>query len=137
MLTIDGNGLVLGRLATQVAKKLILGEEIHLVNCEKIIITGNEKEITEHYTQRRRLQNKGTPEKSPSWPKVPNLLVRRIIRGMLPWKSSRGKAAFRRLRVYIANPKNISAVSVDAAKPSSISKFITIENLCLALGYAK
>ena len=38
---IDGEGLVLGRLASTVSKRLLNGEEITIVNAEKIIISGN------------------------------------------------------------------------------------------------
>src|SRR3989338_6244877 len=117
MVVIDGTGLILGRAASQMAKKLLQGEEVHLINAEKLVLTGNPQSIIENYRVRRRLQNKGTPEHSPVWPKVPSLLVRRIIRGMLPWKSPRGKQAFKRLRVYISNPKGFDkAESFEDAK---------------------
>ncbi len=133
---VDGTNLILGRAASQIAKKLLQGEQVHLVNAESMIIHGNPKQIIEKYTQRRRIQHKGTPEKSPSWPKLPNLLVRRIIRGMLPWKRSRGKDAYKKLIVYIGNPKKLDAKKLDNAEFKSASKHIKILDLCRNLGYA-
>lgn len=136
MLAIDGNNLVLGRLATRVAKKLLEGEEVHIANCENIVILGTPLQIIENYTIRRRLQHKGTPEHSPQWPNVPSLLVRRVIRGMLPWKSTRGKDAFRKLKVYSGNPKSLQLATIEDAKFKSDSRFISIGELCKQIGYS-
>lgn len=136
MLTIDGTNLILGRAGSQIAKKLLQGEQIHLVNVENMIITGNRKQIIEKYTQRRRIQHKGTPERSPVWSKMPNILVRRIIRGMLPWKRKRGKDAYRQLFVYIGNPKKLDAKKIEIAEFKSSKPSITILELCKNLGYS-
>ena len=42
-IVIDANELILGRLATQVAKKLLLGVEVQIINCEKAVISGTKK----------------------------------------------------------------------------------------------
>ena len=47
MKIIDGKGMVMGRLASYVAKQAMQGEEIAVVNCSNIIITGNKKFIKE------------------------------------------------------------------------------------------
>ena len=138
MIVIDGNGMVVGRVASQVAKKLLEGEEVHIINAEKMLMTGKLQGVAENYRIRRRLQNKGTPEHSPVWPKVPSMLVRRIVRGMLPWKSARGRAAFKRLRVYISNPKNFDKfVNLDNAKPLNAVKMLLVSELCKEIGYVE
>ena len=45
MKIIDGTNAVLGRLASYVAKKVLKGEEVIILNCEHILITGNKKSI--------------------------------------------------------------------------------------------
>ena len=136
MIVLDGNRLIFGRLATHVAKKLLQGEEVHVINAENIVITGDRLGIIERYRQRRRLQHKGTPEHSPVWPRMPNLLVRRMIRGMLPWKSSRGKEAYKRLRVYSSNPKRLAnPVTLETAKLAREElPHMTVLELCRQLG---
>ena len=37
----DGDGAVFGRLASVVAKDLLKGNEVDLVNCEKMIVSGD------------------------------------------------------------------------------------------------
>lgn len=136
MLVVDGTNKVFGRLASQVAKKILQGEEVHLVNAEKLVLKGNPKQIEERYLTKRGLRNKGTPERSPVWPKVPHMLVKRMMRGMLPRKTTRGKEALGRLRVYTGNPKKFE----ESMKPANadfdgVSKHTTVLVLCRRLGY--
>ncbi|MFN7990946.1 MAG: 50S ribosomal protein L13 [Candidatus Micrarchaeia archaeon] len=134
---VDGTDMIFGRLASQIAKKLMRGEEVHLINAEKLVIVGNPKQISQRYLTKRGLRNKGTPERSPVWSKVPHLLVKRMIRGMLPRESSRGKLALKRLRVYSGNPKKLEgAAKMEGASYDGISKRITIHELCKSIGYS-
>ncbi len=135
MVAIDGNNHVLGRLASHIAKRLLNGEEIYLANCESILIIGNPVSTLLRYRTRRSLQHKGTPEYSPKWPKVPSLLVKRVIRGMVPWERTRGKEAMHKLTVVMGNPKNMELSKVPNAKFDTDAKFMTIGKLCKELGY--
>ena len=42
---IDASNLLLGRLASIIAKRLLSGEEIIVVNAEKAVISGNRENI--------------------------------------------------------------------------------------------
>ena len=137
MKTIDGKGLIFGRVASRIAKAVIEGEEVNLINAEEMVISGNPKEIVAKFHTRRLLQNKGTPEHSPRWSKVPHLLVKRMIRGMLPHKEARGRAAFRRLMVYSGNPKKLEAGErLEGAELKRGSRFIRVIDLCRMIGYS-
>ncbi|HSB47300.1 MAG TPA: 50S ribosomal protein L13 [Candidatus Bilamarchaeum sp.] len=134
---VDGNNMIFGRLASQVAKKLMTGEEVHLINAEKIVIVGNPKQISQRYLTKRGIKHKGTPERSPVWSRIPHMLVKRMIRGMLPRETSRGRVALKKLRVYTGNPKNLAASGkVESAEYDGISKHITIKELCRSIGYS-
>ena len=136
MSVIDGTNLILGRLASNVAKMLLKGEEVHIINAEKIRLIGNSKSIVDRYLQKRRLQNKGTPEKSPHYSIVPHLFVKRVIRGMVPWKKATGKNAIKRLRVYSGNPKDLkNFVSIEEIRADERKKSITVYEVCKQLGY--
>ncbi len=138
MLVIDATNLILGRAGSFIAKEILNGSDVHVINSEKFIITGDPAVVTHRYILRRQAQHKGTPEFSPVWPKIPNMLVRRIIRGMLPWKTSRGKDAYRRLKVYTGNPKNLTgAKTIETAKFVKPIRHITMLQLCRSIGYAK
>jgi large subunit ribosomal protein L13 len=134
---VDGNNMIFGRFASQVAKKLLSGEEVHVINAEKIVIVGNPKQISGRYLVKRGIKHKGTPERSPVWPRIPHMLVKRMIRGMLPRETSRGKAALKKLRVYTGNPKNLAASGkMENAEYDGVSKHITIQDLCRSIGYS-
>ena len=136
MVVIDGSDLVLGRLATAVAKKALLGETIDVVNCEKSIITGNRKTILKKYTKRRQ---RGIPTKGPFFPRRADMIVRRTIRGMLPYKTTRGREAFKRVRCHIGVPKeleNSKAETIGGAHMSKLTslKHVRVKDLSESLG---
>lgn len=137
MNVVDGTNMIFGRLASQLAKRLMKGEEIHLINAEKVVIVGKPEQISQRYLTKRGIRHKGRPEKSPVWPKVPHMLVKRMVRGMLPRTSSRGRDALKRLRVYTGNPKKLVAgMKIEDASFDGISKHITIHELCKSIGYS-
>ncbi len=137
MVVIDGKGMIFGRLASRVAKAVLTGEEVQLINAEQMLLSGNPKAITAKFRARRAAQHKGTPEHSPKWPKVPHMLVKRMIRGMLPWKSTRGRDAYKRLLVYTGNPKNLSPGAGAKVPELKVGiRRMTIGDLCKMIGYS-
>ena len=127
---INGKDAVLGRMASIIAKKLLLGEEIVIVNAEKVIITGRPTEIRAQYVQRRQI---GSPQHGPFFPKSPDMIVRRTVRGMLP-KEKKGRAAFKNLRVYTGVPEGMQQGEQLAVKAIR-SNFITIGDVAKTLGW--
>ena len=107
-LVIDCDSQILGRLASHVAKLLLQGNTVILVNAEKAAISGHATHIVANYKQKVEFKDKANPEHSPYWSRRPDFLVKRIVRGMLPWKKAKGKEAFKKLRVYIGVPADIS-----------------------------
>lgn len=139
MEVINASGLVLGRLCTTVAKMLLSGKRIAVVNAEKVIITGDRKVIVSRYFVRRNLLEKENPEHSPKWSRRPDFLVKRIIRGMLPYKKPRGKTAYKGLYVFIGIPDELKKVKPIDIKVKSIKdiyiKYTTIDEVSKSLGY--
>ena len=135
---IDASGAILGRLASEVAKRALKGEEIIIINAEKAVISGNKEAVLEKYLHRRRI---GNPKKGPFFPKRPDLIVKRAIRGMLPYKKKKGKEALKRIRVFIGVPEElkIEAERVEKAKKrvDDIScPFIEVLELSKLLGWS-
>ena len=135
---IDGTDKVLGRLASQAAKLLLNENNVVVVNAERVVITGHERDLTTKYKQRIELKDKANPEHSPYWPRRSDMFVKRVVRGMLPYKKPKGKAAFRRLRVYVGFPEEFKAFDVESKKPSQIfERTMTIKQLTEKLGYKR
>ncbi len=142
VVVIDAEGLVLGRLASVVAKRLLNGERIVVVNAEKALISGERKAILDWYLDRLRKRTHYNPEKTgPKWPRRPDGIVKRAIRGMIPRKTPRGREALRRLRVYIGVPeefKEVPKVKIPEAMPRNETrrvKFITVGELAQSIGW--
>jgi len=95
---IDAEGLVAGRLASIIAKRLLLGERIVVVHAEKAIITGKRERVLEWYGKRvTEWRTYYNPEKrGPKIPRRPDKVFKRMVRGMLPRKKPRGRAALKR-----------------------------------------
>jgi large subunit ribosomal protein L13 len=131
-MNIDGTNAILGRLASFAAKKLLSGESVNIVNAEKIIITGNPKKIVGEYLKKRR---KGSPQHGPFFPRRPDLIVRRTIRGMLP-KTNKGRVAFKVLRVYIGVPEVLKNEKFESVAIKDIKvDYITIGRVAKSLGW--
>ena len=132
-LIIDAEGATLGRLCTNAAKKLINGEEIAIVNSEKAIISGKKIAIKNRYNKKREV---GTYRKGPFFPRMPDMIVKRTIRGMIPYQTPHGRAAFKRLKCYIGIPKEFEGEKfeiIEDAKKQPVD-YITIEELSKSLG---
>ena len=104
MKIIDGKGAVLGRLASYVAKQALRGEEVVILNCEKVIITGNKKDIQDKFREKR--TKVGSGQKGPKHSRNPERIVKRTIRGMLPnHRRGRGKQALKKIMCYTGIPR--------------------------------
>jgi ribosomal protein uL13 len=137
MIIINGENKILGRLGTFVAKKLILGEEVAILNSEKVVIVGEKVKILNKYKHRRNLGRASMP---PFYPRRPDLLLKRCLRGMVPRKKSSGRDAFSRLKCYIGIPtefKNAKFVDVSNAEFNTDSDFLKMGELSIGLGYDK
>lgn len=137
MKIINGEGAIFGRLATVAAKSVLNGEQVVVVNAEKIIISGNPKQIVAKFKVRRSLKQKADPEKSPKFPRRPDMLVRRMIRGMIPFDRSTGRQAYKRLTVHMGVPDELakqlaSAVPVEKKVPKM---YISMSDLSRELGW--
>jgi large subunit ribosomal protein L13 len=139
LLVYDAQGKILGRLASHVAKSILQGNEVCIINAESAIISGNRKDIVKKYMTRVNLKEKANPEHSPYWPRRPDLLVKRVVRGMLPYRKPTGKAAYKRLKVYIGMPEELASkklIETEAKDPKSMYvRSMTVKELSGLLGY--
>ena len=130
---INAENLILGRMATHVAKKALLGEKVDIVNCEKAIITGNKENVFNRY--KKLATDLGNQFKGPFLSRLPDRFVRRVIRGMLPYHQGKGKEAFKRVMCYISIPSEFKDKKLEKIKEADISrikslKYMTVEDVC-------
>ena len=121
---IDGENLLLGRMCSLVAQRVLAGEEIAIINAEKVIVSGSRAMIMkEYYTKRVR----GSVD------------VKRTVRGMIPYKTRPGAAAFRRVKAYVGVPyefKDAEAEVLEAAHRDRLSsaRYVTVGAISTNLG---
>jgi large subunit ribosomal protein L13 len=132
---VDASGLVLGRAASVIAKRLLKGESIVVVNADKSIVTGSRSSVIAQYTAARA---RGSVRSGPHFPRYPDRIFRRTVRGMLPHQKTRGWNAFERLEVHIGVPdayKGAATETLDAAKARpSLRTPMTLADITRLLG---
>lgn len=136
---INGEDLIVGRVASYVAKSILKdNEEYYIYNAEKMVFSGKMKPLLGKYLMRRRLKNKANPEHSPHWPKRPDFLVKRIIRGMLPYDKPTGKKIYKKIKVYIGDDEQLNGMKVEfneSYNKAKLDKYVTVKELSKALAY--
>jgi len=97
---VDARDCILGRVASEVAQRAIDGERIAVVNAEDAVITGSEDDILDTFETRAEMGS----DRGPYYPKRPDRIFKRSIRGMVPYKTTAGREALESVRVYVGNP---------------------------------
>jgi large subunit ribosomal protein L13 len=132
---LDASGLVLGRAASRIAHRLLAGESIVVVNAERAVVTGSRASVLAYYTAARA---RGSVRSGPHFPRYPDRIFRRTVRGMLPHLRTRGKVAFDRLQVHIGVPQELASVprgTIDEAKARpSLRAPLTLAEITRLLG---
>jgi large subunit ribosomal protein L13 len=134
---IDGKNAILGRLGTVVAQKIMAGEDVVVLNCESIVITGEKEMVFADYKARFD-RGECKSRKGPFYPRRADLLFKRSVRGMIPWTTTSGRNAFRRLHAYVGTPKQFTEgfeVTVEEQAMKKITgKYTTLGSVAKFLG---
>jgi len=133
---IDAKNLILGRLGALVAKKVLLGEEIRIVNCKDAVVVGRKEVILNEYRARA---ERTTPVKGPFIPKTTDRFVKRSIRGMLPYKQEKGRSAYKRIRCFKSIPETLKNEKMESLDRLNVLKtrnvnFVKVADICKHLG---
>jgi large subunit ribosomal protein L13 len=133
---IDASGLILGRMASVVAKRLLQGENIIIVNAEKSTLSG--KRLS-RIKEAREFLEVGHPGKGPFHQRRPDRILHRTIRGMLPRRIPKGQQALRRLRVYLGVPDEFKNSKAEPLPEASAIKlkgpFFTLGEFAKEIGW--
>jgi len=126
-LIIDAEGEVLGRLASKVAKLIRgkykpnftphvdCGDNVIVINSEKVILTGDKWDKREHFSHSGYPGGQKITTPSQMLEKNPISLVETAVRGMLP-KNRLGRSLFRNLYVVVGTEHKH-----EAQKPKEIN----------------
>ena len=133
---INADELIIGRMASIVAKRLLNGEEIVIVNSEKAVLSGKKKIKVK---EAKKFLEVGYPEKGPFHYRRPDRIVRRTVRGMLPYKQPKGKQAYKRLKVFIGIPDELKDKKIETLVHAQARKltcpYFTVGELAKEIGW--
>ncbi|MEM1518129.1 MAG: 50S ribosomal protein L13 [Nitrososphaerota archaeon] len=119
LLIIDGSGHRLGRLASRVAKMLLEGKKVVIVNARDVVITGSKSAILERYNKLIGRTWYSSLSKIQVWfPRRSDRILWYTIARMLPRKKAKGREALKRLKIYSGTPEkymNANKMKIDDA----------------------
>lgn len=135
-ITINADGLILGRMASKIAKRLLNGERIIIINAEKAILSGKRNSKVE---EAKVFLEVGSPGRGPFHQKRPDRIVRRAVRGMLPFKQPKGIQAYKRLAVFMGIPDALKDRETETLKEAQAKKltcpYLTVGELAREVGW--
>ena len=111
-LFVDAKDHIVGRVASKIAKELMKGNTVFVVNAERAVVSGKYKAVLTVYSERI---SRGDPNNGPYYPKFPDRILKRTIRGMLP-RNYTGRQAFKRLKVYLSVPEELKGTKFQRFK---------------------
>jgi large subunit ribosomal protein L13 len=130
MKVIDGKNAVMGRLASYAAKEALKGEEIAIINCGQVIITGNKKFIEKDLLEKR--EKIGSGQKGPKVSRTSEKIVKRAIRGMLPdHRVGRGREAFKKIKCYTGIPPEFKDSKKISFNDEDKLKYIRVKDISI------
>jgi len=129
---VDARNCILGRVASEVAQKALAGEKVAIVNAEDTVITGSEDDVMSVYRKRVDVGS----DRGPYYPKRPDRIFKRAVRGMVPYKTDKGREALSNVRVYVGNPFDEDGDVLDDTSLDRLSniKFISLGEVSENLG---
>jgi len=136
---VDASDQIAGRLSSKVAKLILSGKRVVVVNAEKALISGSRTSVVNQWKERLELSSRVNPIYGPIHPRRPDNILRRMVRGMVPRKKPKGALAMRRLRIYVGVPSGVDAAKLKkfeetaATRPTPI--YVTMGDLSRSLGW--
>ena len=135
---VNAEGLILGRMASVIAKKLLNGERVNVVNAEQAVISGKKKNKV---AEAKEFLEVGSPGQGPFHYRRPDRMLSKTVRGMLPFKQPKGKTAYKKLKVFIGVPdefKGQQTVTFEDARAVKLAgPFFTLGDLAKEIGWKR
>lgn len=128
MKIINAENGISGRIATVAAKTALLGEDVAILNCEKAVITGKKEDVVSKFKRKREM---GTPKKGPFFPRRPDMIMKRIVRGMVPYKQDKGRIALKKIKCYTGVPKNFENQESKKIEQADVKKMLNLKYMSL------
>lgn len=139
---VDATNHIAGRLASNVAKLLLQGQRVTVVNCEKIMMSGKRETQIREYREFLEINSVINYKHGPVHYRRPDTLMAKMIRQMLPFdRKPSGKIAYAKLRTYIGAPndtKPIEKIQFEKALITrAASNYTPLAEICRVIGWTE
>ncbi len=133
---VNAEGLIMGRMASKVAKLLLNGNKVVIINAEKTIISGKKKNKV---SEAMEFLEVGSPKRGPFHYRRPDKMLKKTVRGMLPHRQPKGRTAYKKLKVFLGIPKEFEEKQMITLKDANASKltgpYLTLGELAKEIGW--
>lgn len=138
---VDATNHIAGRLCSYVAKMLLKGDSVVILNAEKAMISGNRYSTIREAHEYLEIGSIVHPEHGPYHPRRPDRIITKMIRGMVPKRKPKGVDAMKRLRVYIGIPKDYEGSEMKEFDDAKIKKpaayYLSMKELAKSIGWSE
>jgi len=135
---VDATNHIAGRLCSYVAKLLLQGNKVVILNAEKSMLSGNRYSAIRQWHEYLEIGSIVHPEHGPYHARRPDRIITRMIRGMVPKEKAKGIDAMKRLRVYIGVPKDYERSKMKGFEDAKIRKpsayYLSMKELSMSIG---
>jgi len=136
---IDASGQIAGRMCSKVAKELLSGKRVVVLNAENALVSGRSTSVYRQWQARLEIYSHVNPIYGPIHPRRPDNILRRMVRGMVPKTKAKGKSAMNHLRVYMGVPEKYAGVKTtkyeDAVATRPLPSYTTIAEISKNIGW--
>jgi len=139
LLVVDATGHIAGRLSSKVAKLLLEGQKVVIVNADAAVLSGRKRMLVQEFHKRLEIGGAVHPKYGPFHPRRPDRILSRMVRGMLPRTKPKGEAAMKRLRVYAGVPIEYGPAQkstfVDAKATRRLTFYASLGDVAKEIGW--
>ena len=115
---------------------MLNGEEVIILNAEKAVFSGKKKSKV---LEAHKFLEVGAPMRGPFHYRRPDRFLRKIVRGMVPFRLPKGKSAYKRLKVFMGVPiefKDQTMITFDEAQSINLKgPHFTLGELAKEIGW--
>lgn len=136
---VDAAGQIAGRMCSNVAKLLLEGNSVVIINAEKTLFSGQRGSVMKGWFDYLKIASVVHPKHGPFHARTPEGILTRMIRGMIPRRKPKGVSAMRRLRVYSSTPKQYEKAAFSGFENSAATKpaayYIPLSEIASRIGW--
>ena len=136
---VDASGQIAGRLCSKISKQLLNGDRVVVVNAERTLVSGKRDSVMRSWLEYLKIASVVHPKHGPFHPRTPDGIVTRMVRGMIPRRKPKGRAAMRRLRVYVGVPEEYTKIKFqgfdDAVATKPPAYYVSVNEIAKGIGW--